>query len=82
MCRSEPADEHKHLPAPSQTSSVRLSLSELQSELIHCFHLNFMCFFPVQSEDHVPEVEEAMMAQCTERLQQEACKDLFKDCTK
>uniref|UniRef100_A0A4W6G8Z3 G protein-coupled receptor kinase n=1 Tax=Lates calcarifer TaxID=8187 RepID=A0A4W6G8Z3_LATCA len=35
-----------------------------------------------RSEDHVPEVEDVMMAQCTERLQQEACKELFKDCTK
>uniref|UniRef100_A0A8C4FD32 G protein-coupled receptor kinase n=1 Tax=Dicentrarchus labrax TaxID=13489 RepID=A0A8C4FD32_DICLA len=35
-----------------------------------------------KSEDHVPEVEEAMMAQCAERLQQDACKELFKDCTK
>lgn len=39
-------------------------------------------YFNPKSEDHVPEVEEAMMAQCTERLQQEACKELFKDCTK
>lgn len=39
-------------------------------------------FFAVQVEDYVPEVEQAMMAQCAERLQQEACKELFKDCTK
>uniref|UniRef100_A0A674P500 G protein-coupled receptor kinase n=1 Tax=Takifugu rubripes TaxID=31033 RepID=A0A674P500_TAKRU len=39
-------------------------------------------FFPLQSEDHVPEVEEAMLVQCADRLQQEACKELFKDCTK
>ncbi|XP_049447327.1 G protein-coupled receptor kinase 6 [Epinephelus fuscoguttatus] len=39
-------------------------------------------YFNPKSEDHVPEVEEAMMAQCTERLQEEACKELFKDCTK
>lgn len=38
--------------------------------------------FPLQSEDHMPEVEEAMSAQCADRLQQEACKELFKDCTK
>lgn len=37
---------------------------------------------PLQSEDHVPEVEEAMAAQCADRLQQDACKELFKDCTK
>lgn len=36
----------------------------------------------VQSEDHVPEVEAAMMAQCRDKLQREACKELFKDCTK
>ncbi|XP_010790294.1 G protein-coupled receptor kinase 6-like [Notothenia coriiceps] len=39
-------------------------------------------YFNPKSEDHVPEVEDAMMAQCNERLQQEACKELFKDCTK
>uniref|UniRef100_A0A8C2ZDK5 G protein-coupled receptor kinase n=1 Tax=Cyclopterus lumpus TaxID=8103 RepID=A0A8C2ZDK5_CYCLU len=33
-------------------------------------------------KDHVPEVEEAMVALCAERLQQVACKELFKDCTK
>ncbi|CAB1453268.1 unnamed protein product [Pleuronectes platessa] len=35
-----------------------------------------------KSDDHVPELEDAMMAQCSERLQQDACKELFKDCTK
>lgn len=30
----------------------------------------------------MPEVEEAMSAQCADRLQQEPCKELFKDCTK
>ncbi|XP_037834951.1 G protein-coupled receptor kinase 6 isoform X2 [Kryptolebias marmoratus] len=35
-----------------------------------------------KSEEYVAEVEEAMMAQCAERLQHEACKELFKDCTK
>ena len=56
----------------------------LLSELSHRVYLglNVLVFFAVQSEDHVPEVEEAMMAQCAERLQQEACKELFKDCTK
>ncbi|KAA8586489.1 hypothetical protein FQN60_000325, partial [Etheostoma spectabile] len=39
-------------------------------------------YFNPKSEECVPEVEAAMMAQCTERLQQEACKELFKDCTK
>ncbi|KAG7232082.1 hypothetical protein INR49_009581, partial [Caranx melampygus] len=39
-------------------------------------------YFNPKSEDHVPEVEDVMKAQCTERLQQEACKELFKDCTK
>ncbi|XP_008292305.1 G protein-coupled receptor kinase 6 [Stegastes partitus] len=39
-------------------------------------------YFDPKSEDRVSEVEEAMMAQCTERLQQDACKELFKDCTK
>ena len=38
--------------------------------------------FVTQSDDHVPEVEDAMLAQCSERLQQDACKELFKDCTK
>jgi len=38
--------------------------------------------FAVQAEDHMPEVEEAMVALCAERLQQVACKELFKDCTK
>uniref|UniRef100_H3CQ96 G protein-coupled receptor kinase n=1 Tax=Tetraodon nigroviridis TaxID=99883 RepID=H3CQ96_TETNG len=38
--------------------------------------------FPLQSEEHVPEVEEAMSAPCADRLQQEACKEVFKDCTK
>uniref|UniRef100_A0AAQ4RMS1 G protein-coupled receptor kinase n=1 Tax=Gasterosteus aculeatus aculeatus TaxID=481459 RepID=A0AAQ4RMS1_GASAC len=39
-------------------------------------------YFDPKVEDYVPEVEQAMMAQCAERLQQEACKELFKDCTK
>uniref|UniRef100_A0AAQ5X5R7 G protein-coupled receptor kinase n=1 Tax=Amphiprion ocellaris TaxID=80972 RepID=A0AAQ5X5R7_AMPOC len=38
--------------------------------------------FLMQSEDRVSEVEEAMMGGCSERLQQDACKELFKDCTK
>uniref|UniRef100_A0A8C9WXP3 G protein-coupled receptor kinase n=1 Tax=Sander lucioperca TaxID=283035 RepID=A0A8C9WXP3_SANLU len=49
---------------------------------VHCVYLDLTCVFSVQSEDRVPEVEEAMMAQCGEKLQQEACKELFKDCTK
>uniref|UniRef100_A0A8C2ZEC9 G protein-coupled receptor kinase n=1 Tax=Cyclopterus lumpus TaxID=8103 RepID=A0A8C2ZEC9_CYCLU len=39
-------------------------------------------YFNPKAEDHVPEVEEAMVALCAERLQQVACKELFKDCTK
>ncbi|XP_061596535.1 G protein-coupled receptor kinase 6 isoform X2 [Cololabis saira] len=39
-------------------------------------------YFNPKSEDNVSEVEEAMIAQCAERLQHEACKELFKDCTK
>lgn len=36
----------------------------------------------VQSEDYVPEVTEEMVTKCAERLQQEACKELFMECTK
>ncbi|KAG7516432.1 G protein-coupled receptor kinase 6 [Solea senegalensis] len=39
-------------------------------------------YFNTTSDNHVSEVEDAMMVQCRERLQQDACKDLFKDCTK
>ncbi|KAM9788923.1 G protein-coupled receptor kinase 6 [Neosynchiropus ocellatus] len=39
-------------------------------------------FFNPTSEDHVPEVEESMTLQCSERLQEEACKELFNHCTK
>ncbi|XP_054873182.1 G protein-coupled receptor kinase 6 isoform X2 [Amphiprion ocellaris] len=39
-------------------------------------------YFSPTSEDRVSEVEEAMMGGCSERLQQDACKELFKDCTK
>ncbi|XP_061559397.1 G protein-coupled receptor kinase 6 isoform X4 [Phycodurus eques] len=39
-------------------------------------------FFSPKSEDYVPELDEPTMARCAERLQQEACKELFKDCTK
>ncbi|XP_062867124.1 G protein-coupled receptor kinase 6 isoform X2 [Trichomycterus rosablanca] len=35
-----------------------------------------------KSEDHVPEVPEEMVSKCAERLEQEACKELFMDCTK
>uniref|UniRef100_A0A8C1YZE3 G protein-coupled receptor kinase n=1 Tax=Cyprinus carpio TaxID=7962 RepID=A0A8C1YZE3_CYPCA len=33
-------------------------------------------------EDNVPEVTEEMVTKCAERLQQEACKELFMECTK
>lgn len=61
---------------------VHLALTAFSSSL--CVHLVLIFAFVAmtQSEDHVSEVEEAMMAQCAERLQQEACKELFKDCTK
>ncbi|XP_061754784.1 uncharacterized protein grk6 isoform X4 [Nerophis ophidion] len=39
-------------------------------------------FFNPKGEDHLPEVDETMKTQCAERLHQEACKELFKDCTK
>ncbi|XP_057676848.1 G protein-coupled receptor kinase 6 isoform X2 [Corythoichthys intestinalis] len=39
-------------------------------------------FFSPKSEDYVPEVEESAVARCAERLEQEACKELFKDSTK
>ncbi|XP_075878537.1 G protein-coupled receptor kinase 6 isoform X2 [Nelusetta ayraudi] len=35
-----------------------------------------------QSDEHMPELEDGMTAECRNRLQQEACKELFKDCTK
>lgn len=35
-----------------------------------------------QSEDHVVEVDESTVTRCEEGLQQEACKELFKDSTK
>lgn len=35
-----------------------------------------------QSDEHMPELEVEMTAECMTRLQQEACKELFKDCTK
>ncbi|XP_067233105.1 G protein-coupled receptor kinase 6 isoform X1 [Chanodichthys erythropterus] len=35
-----------------------------------------------KSEDYVPEVTEEMVTKCAERLQQEACKELFMECTK
>lgn len=53
----------------------------VESPCLPGLHVLFV-FFAAQSEDHVSEVEEAMMAQCADRLQQEACKELFKDCTK
>uniref|UniRef100_A0A9J7XUK1 G protein-coupled receptor kinase n=1 Tax=Cyprinus carpio carpio TaxID=630221 RepID=A0A9J7XUK1_CYPCA len=33
-------------------------------------------------EDNVPEVTKEMVTKCAERLQQEACKELFMECTK
>ncbi|XP_077362026.1 G protein-coupled receptor kinase 6 [Festucalex cinctus] len=39
-------------------------------------------YFSPKSEEHVPEVDESAVARCAERLQHEACKDLFKDSTK
>lgn len=38
--------------------------------------------FHLQSEDYIPEVTEEMVTKCAERLQQEACKELFMECTK
>ncbi|KTG05871.1 hypothetical protein cypCar_00028562 [Cyprinus carpio] len=35
-----------------------------------------------KSEDNVPEVTKEMVTKCAERLQQEACKELFMECTK
>ncbi|CAL1573384.1 unnamed protein product [Knipowitschia caucasica] len=35
-----------------------------------------------KSEDFVSELEESMMSQCAERLQENASKELFKDCTR
>ncbi|XP_076836925.1 G protein-coupled receptor kinase 6 [Brachyhypopomus gauderio] len=35
-----------------------------------------------QSEDHIPEVTEEMVSKCAVRLKDEACKELFMDCTK
>uniref|UniRef100_A0A671ME56 G protein-coupled receptor kinase n=1 Tax=Sinocyclocheilus anshuiensis TaxID=1608454 RepID=A0A671ME56_9TELE len=35
-----------------------------------------------KSEDYVPEVTEEMVTKCAESLQQEACKELFMECTK
>uniref|UniRef100_A0A8C6TC81 G protein-coupled receptor kinase n=1 Tax=Neogobius melanostomus TaxID=47308 RepID=A0A8C6TC81_9GOBI len=39
-----------------------------------------ICLF--QSDECVSELEESMMTQCSERLQENASKELFKDCTK
>uniref|UniRef100_A0AAR2J839 G protein-coupled receptor kinase n=1 Tax=Pygocentrus nattereri TaxID=42514 RepID=A0AAR2J839_PYGNA len=38
--------------------------------------------FYFYSEDHVSEVAEEMISKCAERLEQEACKELFMECTK
>lgn len=71
--------------------------SDFNEAFINCVHndisgrslqISHMCFcvcvcdMPVQSEDHVPEVAEEMVSQCAERLEQEACKELFMECTK
>ncbi|KAF4098320.1 hypothetical protein G5714_020350 [Onychostoma macrolepis] len=39
-------------------------------------------YLNLKSEDYVPEVTEEMVTKCAERLQQEACKELFMECTK
>uniref|UniRef100_A0A8B9HXQ0 G protein-coupled receptor kinase n=1 Tax=Astyanax mexicanus TaxID=7994 RepID=A0A8B9HXQ0_ASTMX len=39
-------------------------------------------FLNPKSEDHVAEVSEEMASKCAERLEQEACKELFMECTK
>ncbi|KAG9351947.1 hypothetical protein JZ751_023198, partial [Albula glossodonta] len=39
-------------------------------------------YFSPKSEDHVPEIVEEMVSKCAQRLEQEACKELFKECTK
>ncbi|MBN3280890.1 GRK6 kinase, partial [Polyodon spathula] len=35
-----------------------------------------------RSEEHVPEIPEELVCSCAERLEQEACKELFKECNK
>ncbi|XP_026855885.2 G protein-coupled receptor kinase 6 isoform X2 [Electrophorus electricus] len=35
-----------------------------------------------ESEDHVPEVTEEMVSKCAARLKEEACKELFMECTR
>uniref|UniRef100_A0A4W5NNM5 G protein-coupled receptor kinase n=1 Tax=Hucho hucho TaxID=62062 RepID=A0A4W5NNM5_9TELE len=39
-------------------------------------------YFSPKSEDHIPELEEDMVGQFTERLEQEPCKELFNECTR
>ncbi|CAN9501030.1 unnamed protein product [Ophioblennius macclurei] len=39
-------------------------------------------YFNPKSEDHLSEVDVSMMDNCADRLQHDACKELFKDCTK
>lgn len=39
-------------------------------------------FLNPKSDEHMSELEESMMTKCTERLQENASKELFKDCTK
>ncbi|MGH0162683.1 UNVERIFIED_CONTAM: hypothetical protein FKN15_070907 [Acipenser sinensis] len=36
----------------------------------------------LQSEEQVPEIPEELACSCAERLEQEACKELFKECNK
>ncbi|XP_023700550.1 G protein-coupled receptor kinase 6 [Paramormyrops kingsleyae] len=39
-------------------------------------------YFSLTSDDHVPEIPNELVTKCMEGLQNEACKDLFKECTK
>ncbi|XP_051959993.1 G protein-coupled receptor kinase 6 isoform X2 [Xyrauchen texanus] len=39
-------------------------------------------YLNTKSEDYIPEVSAEMVTKCAERLQQEACKELFMECTK
>ncbi|XP_037544135.1 protein KIBRA [Nematolebias whitei] len=47
-----------------------------------CGHELISKYLNQTSENYVSEVEEAMTVQCAERLQHEASKELFKDCTR
>ncbi|KAM9729510.1 G protein-coupled receptor kinase 6 isoform 1-T4 [Menidia menidia] len=39
-------------------------------------------YFDPKSQQHVGELDDSMTVVCAERLQQDACKELFKDCTR